>query len=225
MLEKTPNLDFYQEMVTGLTVKNNKVTGVITSLGNKILARSVVLTNGTFLNGLIHVGEKNFGGGRAGEKASVGLTANLESLGFVSGRMKTGTPPRVDGRTLNYKLMEEQPGDTNPSKFSYLEKIKPIKKQLSCHITHTNKTVHEIMESSFDRSPMFNGKIESTGPRYCPSIEDKIDRFKDKDRHQIFVEPEGWNTVEVYVNGFSTSMPEDVQYNACLLYTSPSPRD
>ena len=214
MLEKTPNLDFYQEMVTGLVVKNNKVSGVITSLGNKILARSVVLTNGTFLNGLIHVGEKNFGGGRAGEKASVGLTANLESLGFVSGRMKTGTPPRVDGRTLNYKLMEEQPGDTNPSKFSYLEKIKPIKKQLSCHITHTNKTVHEIMESSFDRSPMFNGKIESTGPRYCPSIEDKIDRFKDKDRHQIFVEPEGWNTVEVYVNGFSTSMPEDVQYNA-----------
>ena len=214
MLEKTPNLDFYQEMVTGLIVKNNKVRGVITSLGNKILARSVVLTNGTFLNGLIHVGEKNFGGGRAGEKASVGLTANLESLGFVSGRMKTGTPPRVDGRTLNYKLMEEQPGDTNPSKFSYLEKIKPIKKQLSCHITHTNKTVHEIMESSFDRSPMFNGKIESTGPRYCPSIEDKIDRFKDKDRHQIFVEPEGWNTVEVYVNGFSTSMPEDVQYNA-----------
>ena len=214
MLEKTPNLDFYQEMVTGLIVKNNKVRGVITSLGNKILARSVVLTNGTFLNGLIHVGEKNFGGGRAGEKASVGLTANLESLGFVSGRMKTGTPPRVDGRTLNYKIMEEQPGDTNPSKFSYLEKIKPIKKQLSCHITHTNKTVHEIMESSFDRSPMFNGKIESTGPRYCPSIEDKIDRFKDKDRHQIFVEPEGWNTVEVYVNGFSTSMPEDVQYNA-----------
>ena len=213
-LEKTANLDFYQEMVTGLIVKNNKVTGVVTSLGNKILSNAVVLTNGTFLNGLIHVGEKNFGGGRAGEKASIGLTANLESFGFVSGRMKTGTPPRVDGRTLNYKLMEEQPGDTTPSKFSYLENIKPLEKQKSCHITHTNKTVHDIMEQSFDRSPMFNGSIESTGPRYCPSIEDKINRFKDKDQHQIFVEPEGWNTVEVYVNGFSTSMPEDVQYNA-----------
>lgn len=214
MLEKTPNLDFYQEMVTGLIVKKNKVAGVVTSLGNKISANAVILTNGTFLNGLIHVGDKNFGGGRAGEKASVGLTSNLESLGFVSGRMKTGTPPRVDGRTLNYKLMEEQPGDKSPSKFSYLEKIKPINKQLSCHITHTNKTVHDIMEESFHRSPMFNGSIESTGPRYCPSIEDKINRFRDKERHQIFVEPEGWNTVEVYVNGFSTSMPEDVQYNA-----------
>ena len=214
MLEKTPNLDFYQEMVTGLIVKKNKVAGVVTSLGNKISSKAVILTNGTFLNGLIHVGEKNFGGGRVGEKASVGLTSNLESLGFVSGRMKTGTPPRVDGRSLNYKLMEEQPGDPNPSKFSYLEEIKPLNKQLSCHITHTNKAVHNIMEESFDRSPMFNGRIESTGPRYCPSIEDKIYRFKDKDRHQIFVEPEGWNTVEVYVNGFSTSMPEDVQYNA-----------
>ena len=214
MLEKTPNLDFYQEMVTDLIVKNNKVSGVVTSLGNKILSNSVILTNGTFLNGLIHVGEKNFGGGRAGEKASVGLTSSLESLGFVSGRMKTGTPPRVDGRTLNYKLMEEQPGDSFPSKFSYLEEIKPLAKQKSCHITHTNKTVHNILEESFDRSPMFNGSIESTGPRYCPSIEDKINRFKDKDQHQIFVEPEGWNTVEVYVNGFSTSMPEDVQYNA-----------
>ena len=213
-LEQTPNLDFYQEMVTGLIVKNNKVKGVVTSRGNKISSKAVVLTNGTFLNGLIHVGEKNFGGGRAGEKASVGLTSNLESLGFVSGRMKTGTPPRVDGRTLNYELMEEQPGDSSPSKFSYLEKIKPLTKQKSCHITHTNKRVHDILESSFDRSPMFNGKIESVGPRYCPSIEDKINRFKDKDRHQIFVEPEGWNTVEVYVNGFSTSMPEDVQYNA-----------
>ena len=213
-LEQTPNLDFYQEMVTSLIVKNNKVKGVVTSRGNKISSKAVVLTNGTFLNGLIHVGEKNFGGGRAGEKASVGLTSNLESLGFVSGRMKTGTPPRVDGRTLNYELMEEQPGDSSPSKFSYLEKIKPLTKQKSCHITHTNKRVHDIMESSFDRSPMFNGKIESVGPRYCPSIEDKINRFKDKDRHQIFVEPEGWNTVEVYVNGFSTSMPEDVQYNA-----------
>ena len=214
MLEKTPNLDFYQEMVTDLIVKNNKVSGVVTSLGNKILSNSVILTNGTFLNGLIHVGEKNFGGGRAGEKASVGLTSSLESLGFVSGRMKTGTPPRVDGRTLNYKLMEEQPGDSFPSKFSYLEEIKPLAKQKSCHITHTNKTVHNILEESFDRSPMFNGSIESTGPRYCPSIEDKINRFRDKDQHQIFVEPEGWNTVEVYVNGFSTSMPEDVQYNA-----------
>ena len=213
-LEQTPNLDFYQEMVTGLIVKNNKVKGVVTSRGNKISSKAVVLTNGTFLNGLIHVGEKNFGGGRAGEKASVGLTSNLESLGFVSGRMKTGTPPRVDGRTLNYELMEEQPGDSSPSKFSYLEKIKPLTKQKSCHITHTNKRVHDIMESSFDRSPMFSGKIESVGPRYCPSIEDKINRFRDKDRHQIFVEPEGWNTVEVYVNGFSTSMPEDVQYNA-----------
>ena len=213
-LEQTPNLDFYQEMVTSLIVKNNKAKGVVTSRGNKISSKAVVLTNGTFLNGLIHVGEKNFGGGRAGEKASVGLTSNLESLGFVSGRMKTGTPPRVDGRTLNYELMEEQPGDSSPSKFSYLEKIKPLTKQKSCHITHTNKRVHDILESSFDRSPMFNGKIESVGPRYCPSIEDKINRFKDKDRHQIFVEPEGWNTVEVYVNGFSTSMPEDVQYNA-----------
>ena len=213
-LEQTPNLDFYQEMVTSLIVKNNKVKGVVTSRGNKISSKAVVLTNGTFLNGLIHIGEKNFGGGRAGEKASVGLTSNLESLGFVSGRMKTGTPPRVDGRTLNYELMEEQPGDSSPSKFSYLEKIKPLTKQKSCHITHTNKRVHDILESSFDRSPMFNGKIESVGPRYCPSIEDKINRFRDKDRHQIFVEPEGWNTVEVYVNGFSTSMPEDVQYNA-----------
>ena len=213
-LEQTPNLDFYQEMVTALIVKNNKVKGVVTSRVNKISSNAVVLTNGTFLNGLIHVGEKNFGGGRAGEKASVGLTSNLESLGFVSGRMKTGTPPRVDGRTLNYELMEEQPGDSSPSKFSYLEKTKPLTKQKSCHITHTNKRVHDILESSFDRSPMFNGKIESVGPRYCPSIEDKINRFKDKDRHQIFVEPEGWNTVEVYVNGFSTSMPEDVQYNA-----------
>ena len=213
-LEQTPNLDFYQEMVTALIVKNNKVKGVVTSRGNKISSKAVVLTNGTFLNGLIHIGEKNFGGGRAGEKASVGLTSNLEALGFGSGRMKTVTPPRVDGRTLNYELMEEQPGDSSPSKFSYLEKIKPLTKQKSCHITHTNKRVHDIMESSFDRSPMFNGKIESVGPRYCPSIEDKINRFRDKDRHQIFVEPEGWNTVEVYVNGFSTSMPEDVQYNA-----------
>ena len=214
MLEKTPNLDFYQDMVIGLIVKNNIIEGVETGLGNKIYSKSVILTNGTFLNGLIHVGEKKFGGGRVGEKPSTGITAGLESLGFESGRMKTGTPPRVDGRSLNYSLMEEHPGDENPGKFSYLEHIKPLKKQTSCHITYTNLDVHEIMASSFDRSPMFNGSINSTGPRYCPSIEDKVYRFSDKKRHQIFVEPEGINTIEVYVNGFSTSMPEDVQYSA-----------
>ena len=214
MLEKTPNLDFYQDMVIGLIVKNNIIEGVETGLGNKIYSKSVILTNGTFLNGLIHVGEKQFGGGRVGEKPSTGITAGLESLGFESGRMKTGTPPRVDGRSLNYSLMEEHPGDENPGKFSYLEHIKPLKKQTSCHITYTNLDVHEIMASSFDRSPMFNGSINSTGPRYCPSIEDKVYRFSDKKRHQIFVEPEGINTIEVYVNGFSTSMPEDVQYSA-----------
>ena len=214
MLEKTPYLDFYQDMVTGLIVKNNIIEGVETGLGNKIYSKSVILTNGTFLNGLIHVGEKKFGGGRVGEKPSTGITAGLESLGFESGRMKTGTPPRVDGRSLNYSLMEEHPGDENPGKFSYLEHIKPLKKQTSCHITYTNLDVHEIMASSFDRSPMFNGSINSTGPRYCPSIEDKVYRFSDKKRHQIFVEPEGINTIEVYVNGFSTSMPEDVQYSA-----------
>ena len=214
MLEKTPNLDFYQETVVDLIVENQKIQGVITSLGIKIYAKSVVLTNGTFLNGLIHIGEKNFGGGRAGETASVGLTAVLESIGFVSGRMKTGTPPRVDGRSLDYSKMSEQPGDLNPSKFSFTDLTKPLSNQISCHITHTNLDVHDILRSGFGRSPMFNGAIKSTGPRYCPSIEDKIDRFSDKSQHQIFVEPEGWNTVEVYVNGFSTSLPEDIQYKA-----------
>ena len=214
MLENTPNLDFYQDMVVGLIVEKNTIKGVVTGLGNKIRSHSVILTNGTFLNGLIHVGDKNFGGGRVGEKSSVGITADLESYGFKSGRMKTGTPPRVDGRSLDYSVMEEQPGDKNPAKFSYLESIQPLKHQISCHITYTNSEVHDIMSESFDRSPMFNGSISSTGPRYCPSIEDKIHRFAEKDRHQIFVEPEGENTVEVYVNGFSTSMPEDVQYAA-----------
>jgi tRNA uridine 5-carboxymethylaminomethyl modification enzyme len=214
MLEKTPNLDFYQEMIVDLIVENQQILGVITSLGIKIYAKSVVLTNGTFLNGLIHIGEKNFGGGRAGESPSVGLTAVLEGLGFLSGRMKTGTPPRVDGRSLDYSKMSEQPGDLNPSKFSYTELTKPLSKQISCHITHTNLEAHDILRSGFDRSPMFNGAIKSSGPRYCPSIEDKIDRFSDKSQHQIFVEPEGWNTVEVYVNGFSTSLPQDIQYKA-----------
>ena len=214
MLERTPNLDFYQDMVVGLIVENNKIKGVKTGLGNNIFSKTVILTNGTFLNGLIHVGEKNFGGGRVGEKSSTGITSDLESYGFVSGRMKTGTPPRVDGRSLDYSIMEEQPGDEMPAKFSFLEEIKPLEDQTSCYITYTNSHVHDIMADSFDRSPMFNGKINSTGPRYCPSIEDKIHRFSDKDRHQIFVEPEGLNTVEVYVNGFSTSMPEDVQYSA-----------
>ena len=214
MLERTPNLDFYQDMVVGLIVKNNKIKGVKTGLGNNIFSKTVILTNGTFLNGLIHVGEKNFGGGRVGEKSSTGITSDLESYGFISGRMKTGTPPRVDGRSLDYSVMEEQPGDEMPAKFSFLEEIKPLEDQTSCYITYTNSDVHDIMADSFDRSPMFNGKINSTGPRYCPSIEDKIHRFSEKDRHQIFVEPEGLNTVEVYVNGFSTSMPEDVQYSA-----------
>lgn len=214
MLENTPNLDFYQDMVVGLIVQKNTIKGVVTGLGNKIYSHSVILTNGTFLNGLIHVGDKNFGGGRVGEKSSVGITDDLESYGFKSGRMKTGTPPRVDGRSLDYSVMEEQPGDKNPAKFSYLASIQPLKDQISCHMTYTNNEVHDIMSESFDRSPMFNGSISSTGPRYCPSIEDKIHRFAEKDRHQIFVEPEGENTVEVYVNGFSTSMPEDVQYAA-----------
>ncbi|MDA8849165.1 tRNA uridine-5-carboxymethylaminomethyl(34) synthesis enzyme MnmG [Flavobacteriaceae bacterium] len=214
MLEKTPNLDFYQEMIVDLIVENQQILGVITSLGIKIYAKSVVLTNGTFLNGLIHIGEKNFGGGRAGESASFGLTAALEGIGFLSGRMKTGTPPRVDGRSLDYSKMSVQPGDLKPSKFSYTELTKPLSKQISCHITHTNLEAHDILRSGFDRSPMFNGAIKSTGPRYCPSIEDKIDRFSDKSQHQIFVEPEGWNTVEVYVNGFSTSLPQDIQYKA-----------
>ena len=213
-LEQTPNLDFYQEMVAGLIIENGKVKGVRTSLGLEIRAKSVVCTNGTFLNGLIHIGDKNFGGGRAGERAATGITKDLIEAGFEAGRMKTGTPPRVDGRSLDYSKMVEQPGDEVPGKFSYLDETKPLSKQRSCHMTYTSNEVHEILKEGFDRSPMFNGRIKSIGPRYCPSIEDKINRFADKDRHQLFVEPEGWNTVEVYVNGFSTSLPEDIQFKA-----------
>jgi tRNA uridine 5-carboxymethylaminomethyl modification enzyme len=212
-LENTPNADFYQEMVTGLLVEKDKVVGVRTSLGIEIRSKAVVLTNGTFLNGLIHIGEKQFGGGRAGEKAATGITEQLVELGFDSGRMKTGTPPRVDGRSLDYDKMIPQPGDDRPEKFSYLN-TPVLKVQRDCHMTHTSALVHDLLREGFDRSPMFNGRIQSIGPRYCPSIEDKINRFADKDAHQIFVEPEGWNTVEVYVNGFSTSLPEDVQYRA-----------
>ena len=214
LLEKTSNLDFYQDMIVDLIVDKDQVIGVVTSLGLKIYCKTVVLTNGTFLNGLIHIGEKNFGGGRAGEKASTGLTAALQELGFTAGRMKTGTPPRVDGRSLDFSKMEEQPGDIKPSKFSFTELTKPLEKQRSCYITHTNEEVHDLLRTGFDRSPMFNGSIQSTGPRYCPSIEDKINRFSDKSQHQIFVEPEGWDTVEVYVNGFSTSLPDDIQFKA-----------
>ena len=214
MLESTPNLDFYQEMVKNLWIENNKLCGVVTGLGQKIKGKTVVLTNGTFLNGLIHVGDKNFGGGRAGEKAATGITEQLVSLGFESGRMKTGTPPRVDGRSLDYSKMIEQPGDENPQKFSYLNSSTPLKKQLSCHMTYTSPEVHDLLREGFDRSPMFNGRIKSVGPRYCPSIEDKIHRFSERERHQLFIEPEGWNTVEVYVNGFSTSLPEEVQFSA-----------
>ena len=214
MLESTPNLDFYQEMVSSLWFEKNKIIGVETGLGQKIRGKTVVLTNGTFLNGLIHVGDKNFGGGRAGEKAATGITEQLVSLGFESGRMKTGTPPRVDGRSLNYSKMIEQPGDEIPQKFCYTNHTAPIKKQLSCHMTYTSQRVHDLLREGFDRSPMFNGRIKSVGPRYCPSIEDKIHRFSERERHQLFVEPEGWNTVEVYVNGFSTSLPEEVQYSA-----------
>ena len=214
MLEATPNLDFYQEMVKSLWMEKDKLVGVVTGLGQKIKAKSVVLTNGTFLNGLIHVGDKNFGGGRAGEKAATGITEQLVSLGFESGRMKTGTPPRVDGRSLDYSKMIEQPGDSTPQKFSYLDTTHPLKKQVSCHMTYTSPEVHDLLRDGFDRSPMFNGRIKSIGPRYCPSIEDKIHRFSERERHQLFVEPEGWNTVEVYVNGFSTSLPEEVQFTA-----------
>jgi tRNA uridine 5-carboxymethylaminomethyl modification enzyme len=213
-LEALPNVDFWQEMVSGLIVKDGKVCGVRTGLGIEIPCKSVVLTNGTFLNGIIHIGEKRLGGGRTGEKAATGITEQLVELGFESGRMKTGTPPRVDGRSLNYAIMEEQAGDENPSKFSYSKQTTPLVKQRSCHITYTNQAVHETLKEGFDRSPMFTGRIKGLGPRYCPSVEDKINRFADKERHQIFVEPEGWNTVEVYVNGFSTSLPEDVQYKA-----------
>jgi tRNA uridine 5-carboxymethylaminomethyl modification enzyme len=214
MLEQTENLDFYQEMVTGLLIQKDKVIGVKTSLGLEIKSKTVILTNGTFLNGLIHIGEKQFGGGRAGEKASFGITEALLDYGFDSGRMKTGTPPRVDGRSLDYSKMMVQPGDSVPSKFSYLDSTTPLSKQLDCHMTYTNSLVHDLLREGFERSPMFNGAINSTGPRYCPSIEDKINRFSEKERHQIFVEPEGWSTVEVYVNGFSTSLPEDIQYKA-----------
>ena len=212
-LEKTPNLDFWQDMVNEIIVKDNRVTGVRTNLGNLILTDAVVLTNGTFLNGKIHIGEKNFGGGRTAEKAATGLTEQLTSLGFESGRMKTGTPPRVDGRTLDYSKMEEQPGDDIPGKFSYSD-TSPLSRQMSCWITYTNDSVHNELKTGFDKSPMFQGRIKGLGPRYCPSIEDKINRFAERERHQIFVEPEGWNTIEIYVNGFSTSLPEDVQYRA-----------
>ena len=214
LLEQTKNLDFYQEMVTGLVVKKGRVTGVKTSLGVEIRAKSVVLTNGTFLNGLIHIGDKNFGGGRAGEKAATGITEQLVDLGFESGRMKTGTPPRVDGRSLDFSKMIEQPGDSTPEKFSFSDITKPLQSQRPCHMSYTSTEVHNLLKEGFDRSPMFNGRIQSLGPRYCPSIEDKINRFADKDRHQIFVEPEGWNTVEYYINGFSTSLPEDIQFKA-----------
>ena len=213
MLEQTPNVDFWQDTVIGITEEKGKATGVKTSLGIGIKAKSVVLTNGTFLNGLIHVGQKNFGGGRAAERSSTGITEQLISLGFDHGRMKTGTPPRVDARSLDYTKMEEQKGDAKPNKFSFTD-TKPLSKQLSCHITYTNPEVHELLSSGLDRSPMFSGAIAGTGPRYCPSIEEKIDRFADRERHQIFVEPEGWNTVEIYVNGFSTSLPMDIQMAA-----------
>lgn len=212
-LEQIANVDFWQEMVSGLLVKQGRVVGVRTSLGLEIEGKSVVLTNGTFLNGKIHIGNKNFGGGRTAEKAATGLTEQLISLGFESGRMKTGTPPRVDGRSLDFNKMEEQPGDENPSKFSFTDTLPPAK-QASCWITYTNERVHKELEKGFDQSPMFQGRIKGLGPRYCPSIEDKINRFAERDRHQIFVEPEGWHTVEIYVNGFSTSLPEDVQYKA-----------
>jgi tRNA uridine 5-carboxymethylaminomethyl modification enzyme len=214
MLEQTNNLDFFQDMVKGLLFEGDKIIGVKTSLGFELKSKTVIITAGTFLNGLIHIGEKTFGGGRAGESASIGITEDLVKVGFESGRMKTGTPPRVDGRSLDYSKMIEQPGDENPEKFSYLASSKPLTKQRSCYMSYTSIEVHDLLRTGFDRSPMFSGRIKSIGPRYCPSIEDKIDRFATKDRHQIFVEPEGWNTVEVYVNGFSTSLPEEVQDKA-----------
>ncbi len=215
-LENNPNVDFWQEMAVGLVVKNKRVTGVKTSLGLEIKAKSVVLTNGTFLNGKIHIGEKSFGGGRTGEASSKGITEQLVELGFEAGRMKTGTPPRVDARSLNFDAFDEQKGDENPEKFSFTD-TPIIQKQKSCWITYTNTKVHEMLRTGFDRSPMFSGRIQGLGPRYCPSVEDKINRFADKDQHQIFVEPEGWNTVEMYINGFSTSLPEDIQYKALKL--------
>ena len=212
-LENTPNLNFFQDMVKNIIIENGKVAGVITNIGVEIRGKAVVLTNGTFLNGLIHIGEKQFGGGRMGEPKAFGITEQLVSLGFEAGRMKTGTPVRIDGRSLDYSKMEEQKGDENPQKFSYLDTPK-LKEQRSCYITYTNETVHDILRSGFDRSPMFNGTIQSIGPRYCPSIEDKINRFAERNRHQLFVEPEGWKTVEIYVNGFSSSLPEDIQVKA-----------
>ena len=213
-LERQKELDFCQAMVNDLLLENNKISGVVTSIGTKFYAKTVILTNGTFLNGLIHIGEKNYGGGRTGEQASFGITKTLERVGFSSGRMKTGTPPRVDGRSLDFNIMETQPGDKNPEKFSFSDDTKPLRRQLDCFLTYTNKTTHDILRSGFNRSPMFNGSIKSVGPRYCPSIEDKINRFADKERHQIFVEPEGWDSIEYYINGFSTSLPEDIQEKA-----------
>jgi len=214
MLEHTDNLDFYQEMVTGLLFDNNTIIGVKTALGIDIKSKTVIITAGTFLNGLIHIGNKTFGGGRAGESAAIGITEDLIKKGFESGRMKTGTPPRVDARSLDFSKMIEQPGDENPEKFSYLKTTTVLKEQRSCYMSYTSLEVHNLLREGFDQSPMFNGRIKSVGPRYCPSIEDKIDRFATKDRHQIFVEPEGWNTIEIYVNGFSTSLPEDIQDKA-----------
>ncbi len=213
LLERNPNVDFWQDSVTGIITSDGKIQGVKTALGMDVFARSVIVTAGTFLNGLIHLGEKQFGGGRMGEKASFGITEDLEQLGFESGRMKTGTPPRIDGRSLDYDKMEVEPGDINPSKFSFGD-TKALTKQRPCHITYTNTTTHDVLRTGFDRSPMFNGAIQSRGPRYCPSIEDKINRFAERDRHQLFVEPEGWNTCEIYVNGFSSSLPEEIQYQA-----------
>ncbi|MCS6831999.1 MAG: tRNA uridine-5-carboxymethylaminomethyl(34) synthesis enzyme MnmG, partial [Flammeovirgaceae bacterium] len=213
-LERNHNIDFFQDMVKSLHIKHARVIGVRTGLGLDFYAKAVVLTNGTFLNGVIHIGEKNFGGGRVAEKAATGITEQLKELGFEAGRMKTGTPPRVDGRSLNYEAMEEQFGDENPSKFSFSDETSPLKHQRSCFITYTNAAVHETLKKGFDKSPMFTGRIQGVGPRYCPSIEDKINRFSERERHQIFVEPEGWHTIEVYVNGFSTSLPDDVQYEA-----------
>lgn len=212
-LERNPNVDFWQEMAKGLLIENGTVAGIVTSLGISIKSKAVILTNGTFLNGKIHIGEKSFGGGRAAESAASGITEQLVELGFESGRMKTGTPPRVDGRSLDYTKMEEQKGDANPGKFSY-SNTTALENQVSCWITYTNETVHKILQKGFDKSPMFQGRIKGIGPRYCPSIEDKINRFAERERHQIFVEPEGWNTIEIYVNGFSTSLPEDIQYEA-----------
>ena len=216
-LEQNPNVDFWQDMAVGITTLNNKVTGVKTAMGIEIIGKSVILNSGTFLNGIIHLGEKQYGGGRMGERAAHGITEQLVEIGFESGRMKTGTPPRVDGRSLDFSKMVEQPGDVNPKKFSYSDETEFLTQQKSCWITYTNTEVHEMLKTGFDRSPMFNGAIKSMGPRYCPSIEDKINRFAERNRHQIFAEPEGWDTIEYYVNGFSTSLPEDVQINALQL--------